>query len=453
MSNFQNLKKLILIGLLLSLFVFISPAQTSAQVLSDSERAQLEQQLKDLQAEADKLQQDLNNKVGERKSLESELSIINTRISQSKNQIKQTSTQIKKISVDINVKEKKIQTLAENISQNKKYITDTLGAIRKLDDVRAVIAFSKDESFSEVFSDLGSYRAMQGVLSDKLDSLKTNKKVVEVEKEVLQDKKEETEALKQKQEQDKKEEEVRSKEKKDLITVTKQQEKDFQKVLDEKKKKVAEIKARLFSFAGGQTEAIPFATALLDAQLAEAQTGTPAAFTLAILMQESALGANVGKCYLTDTSTGVGINTRTNAIMSSVMKPSRDVQPFLAITSSLGYDWKKTIVSCPIAGVGGWGGAMGPAQFIASTWQSIASRISDITGSSNPWNAKDAIVGSSVYLSKLGAGNSYLSQIKAACKYYGTGGSNCSYGRQVMAKLSKIQSDIDYIKQYGTTKN
>jgi hypothetical protein len=275
-------------------------------------------------------------------------------INQSKNQIKQTSTQIKKISVDINVKEKKIQTLAENISQNKKYITDTLGAIRKLDDVRAVIAFSKDESFSEVFSDLGSYRAMQGVLSDKLDSLKTNKKVVEVEKEVLQDKKEETEALKQKQEQDKKQEEVRSKEKKDLITVTKQQEKDFQKVLDEKKKKVAEIKARLFSFAGGQTEAIPFATALLDAQLAEAQTGTPAAFTLAILMQESALGANVGKCYLTDTSTGVGINTRTNAIMSSVMKPSRDVQPFLAITSSLGYDWKKTIVSCPIAGVGGW---------------------------------------------------------------------------------------------------
>lgn len=139
--------------------------------------------------------------------------------------------------------------------------------------------------------------------------------------------------------------------------------------------------------------------------------------------------------------------------MQSVMKPTRDVQPFLSITSSLGYDWKKTIVSCPIAGVGGWGGAMGPAQFIASTWQSVASRVSSITGTSNPWNAQDAIVGSSVYLSKLNASTSYLSQIKAACRYYGTGGSNCSYGRQVMSKMNKIQDDIDYLKQYGTTKN
>jgi hypothetical protein len=170
-------------------------------------------------------------------------------------------------------------------------------------------------------------------------------------------------------------------------------------------------------------------------------------------MQESALGANVGKCYLTDTNSGAGINIKTSQTYSNVMKPSRDVPPFLDITSGYGLDWKKTVVSCPIAGAGGWGGAMGPAQFIASTWKSIAGRVKAITGSSNPWNAKDAIVGSATYLSDLGASGSYLSQIKAACKYYGTGGSNCSYGRQVMAKLTKIQSDIDYIKQYGTAKN
>ncbi len=135
------------------------------------------------------------------------------------------------------------------------------------------------------------------------------------------------------------------------------------------------------------------------------------------------------------------------------MKPSRDVQPFIKITSAIGYDWKKTVVSCPIAGAGGWGGAMGPAQFIASTWQSIAKRVAAITGSSNPWNAQDAIVGSATYLSDLGANADYLSQIKAACKYYGTGGSNCAYGRQVMGRVNKIQADIDYLKQYGTSKN
>lgn len=457
MSETSSSKKFFLfatvsIFLFLTIFSFNSPT-IFAQALSDAERAALQAELANLQAEADKLQRDLDSTVGERKTMESELSIITTKINQSKNKIAQTSTQIKKISGDIKTKEKKIHTLGEKIEQNKEYIAQSLMAMRKLDDVRAVIAFSKDENFDEVFKDFGDYRAIQGQLAENVGGLRTNKKFIEVEKEVLLDKKDETEALKRKQEEDKKEEEVRSREKKELITLTKQQEKDFQKVIAEKQKKVAEIKARLFSFAGGQTAAIPFATALQHAELAQAQTGTPAAFTLAILTQESALGANVGKCYLTDTQTGAGINSKNNAVMKNTMKPTRDVQPFLKITESLGMDWKKTVISCPIAGVAGWGGAMGPAQFIASTWQSIAHKISAVTGSSNPWNARDAIVGSATYLSDLGAGSSYLSQIKAACKYYGSGGSNCSYGKQVMSRVAKIQADIDYIKQYGTAKN
>jgi septal ring factor EnvC (AmiA/AmiB activator) len=350
--------------------IFSSTLTVRAQELTPQERAKLEQELKDLQAEADKLQKDLDNKVGERKTMESELSIITSKIAQSKNKIAQTNTQLKKISGDINVREKKIKNLTDQIERNKAYITDLLAEMRKLDDIRATVAFSKDETFADVFQDVGDYRSIQGDLSENVDGLKTNKKFVEVEKEQLIDKKDETEALKRKQEQDKKEEEARSKEKKDLISISKQQEKDFQKVIADKQKKVAEIKAKLFSFAGGQTAAIPFASALQYAQLAETQTGTPAAFTLAILMQESALGANVGKCYLTDTNSGAGINIKTSQTYSNVMKPSRDVPPFLDITSGYGLDWKKTVVSCPIAGAGGWGGAMGPAQFIASTWKS-----------------------------------------------------------------------------------
>jgi membrane-bound lytic murein transglycosylase B len=134
------------------------------------------------------------------------------------------------------------------------------------------------------------------------------------------------------------------------------------------------------------------------------------------------------------------------------MKPTRDVGPFLDITSSLGMDYGKTVVSCPIAGVAGWGGAMGPAQFIASTWKLVASRVSNITGSANPWSARDSITASSIYLSDLGAGTSYSSQIRAACKYYGSGGSSCSYGTSVMGRVTKIQADIDYLKQYGVSR-
>jgi membrane-bound lytic murein transglycosylase B len=238
------------------------------------------------------------------------------------------------------------------------------------------------------------------------------------------------------------------KQKEYLIKINKTNEKTYTQVLADQQAKAAEIRAKLFKLAGGSV-AIPFGTALQYAQSASAKTGVSPAFVLAILTQESALGANVGKCYLSDTTTGAGYNVNTKVQYSNVMKPSRDLSPFLQITSRLGMDPLKTVISCPIPSAGGYGGAMGPAQFIASTWQTVSSRVSAITGSSNPWGARDSITASSIYLSDLGANSSYASQIKAACRYYGTGGSSCSYGTSVMSKVSGIQQKIDYLKQYG----
>ena len=175
---------------------------------------------------------------------------------------------------------------------------------------------------------------------------------------------------------------------------------------------------------------------------------------LAILTQESNLGANVGQCYLTNTVTGAGIGKNTGKQFPNVMKPNRDVEPFLAIVNTLGFDYAQTVVSCPIAGVSGYGGAMGPAQFIASTWALFEDRLQSALGHfANPWDAQDAFTASSMYLSDLGAsGTSYSAELRAACKYYGTGGSTCSYGRSVMNLKTSIQSDIDYLNEYGISR-
>ena len=60
------------------------------------------------------------------------------------------------------------------------------------------------------------------------------------------------------------------------------------------------------------------------------------AFLLAIISQESAIGKNVGQCVLTDTTTGNGKKISTGAATIRVMKPTRDVQPFLQITAAVG---------------------------------------------------------------------------------------------------------------------
>ena len=129
------------------------------------------------------------------------------------------------------------------------------------------------------------------------------------------------------------------------------------------------------------------------------------------------------------------------------MKPTRDAQPFIQITTALGRDPYNTPVSCWISAyVGGqptgWGGAMGPAQFIASTWQLFAGRLKTLLGKpADPWAIKDSFTASALYLSDLGASaQTATAESKAAAKYYGAAG---SYNTSVMRRATCIQSFID----------
>src|SRR6185436_15453075 len=149
------------------------------------------------------------------------------------------------------------------------------------------------------------------------------------------------------------------------------------------------IRSALFSLAGISTK-IEFGTALNYANEVKAKLGVDPAFLLAILTQESNLGANVGQCYLTNPDTGAGVGKNTGTPFTNVMKPERDVGPFLEITSALSFNAYQTAVSCPIAGVAGYGGAMGPAQFIPSTWKLFEGRLQTILGYyANPWRPED----------------------------------------------------------------
>ena len=192
---------------------------------------------------------------------------------------------------------------------------------------------------------------------------------------------------------------------------------------------------------------IDFGTALTYANQVENKLNVDPAFLLAILTQESNLGANVGQCYLTNPDTGAGVGKNTGTAFANVMSPSRDVPPFLNITGDFSFNAFKTAVSCPIAGAGGYGGAMGPAQFIPSTWELLADRLKNLLGyEANPWSAQDAFMASGMYLSDLGAlGTSASAQSRAACSYYGTKGSSCSYSRSVMKLKATIQSNIDLL--------
>ncbi len=433
-------------------FVFIPTARVGA-LTQEEQRAEWQSELAQTEADIAKWQNILDTTKKGTASLQHDADVLNAKIQQAKIFIKQKNIAIAQLGQDIANKAEHISVLQDQINQGHDSLGQLLRKTNELDEFSIVNVVLANKNLSDFFSDVDTIQTINKSLDDLFVQIRANKNLTEKEKAALdaqKTKETDTKIAAQIQQNQVQQDE---KQKQYLIQVNKTQEKTYAQVLADQQAKAAQIKAKLFNLAGGGA-AIPFGTALSYAQISSGQTGVDSAFLLAILTQESNLGANVGRCYLTDTSSGAGISVSTNRTWPNVMKPGRDIPPFLDITSRLGFDPLKTAISCPIAGAGGYGGAMGPAQFIPSTWKLLADRLKTTLGyDANPWAPQDAFTASATYLSDLGAsGSSYTAQIKAACRYYGTGGSSCSYGRSVMNLKASIQSDIDYLQQYGISR-
>jgi len=227
--------------------------------------------------------------------------------------------------------------------------------------------------------------------------------------------------------------------------LNKNEQKSYKTSIANSQARATQIRNALFALR--DIPAIKFGDAVTYAKKASQVTGVRPAFILAVIQQESNLGANVGACKLTDLTTGAGVRIKSGAYVSNLMKPSRDIAPFIQIAQGAGRDPLKQPVSCPLEI--GWGGAMGPAQFIPSTWILFNNRVASALGktSSDPWDPQDAIMASAMYLGDLGAGAG--NEKNAACKYYSghsCSGSNTFYGTQVVNKAADIQANIDILQ-------
>jgi len=404
-----------------------------------NELSQIEAQLAEL-IEKQKEQQKTTG------TLKGDIDYLNSQINALKTKIKSRALVIAQLKVSIQEKVGKIESLSNKIEREHKSLAKLIRNTNEFDNENMVHLILSDESVSDFYSDLETYASIKEAVKDSVDVIRGVKKQTEDAKKELETKQDAETDAKAELENAQKNVAKSESEKRTLLAISKNQEATYSKLAAEKKARADKIRAALFPLAGTSTK-IDFGTALNYANEAAQSTGIEPAFLLAILTQESNLGANVGQCYLTNTDTGAGVGKNTGTPFSNVMKPTRDVQPFLEITNKLGLNAFQTAVSCPIAGVAGFGGAMGPAQFIPSTWKLFIGRLEAALGHyPNPWEPEDAFMASSLYLTDLGAvGTSASGQNRAACKYYGSGGASCSYSRSVMALKAKIQANIDLL--------
>src|SRR3989344_1005844 len=411
------------------------PALIHAQALTPDQKARLEQELAQVEAE---------QKQGQSASLQKDITVLTAKIKVAQLNIRAKNLLIESLGKDIKTKETYIIELEDRIDNGR----DTLAAImRKTNEIGSYSlpeVILSQSSVTGFFKDIDSFESVQQGLKTTFEQIRSDKTETETEKTNLDKRRSAEVDARYAIQQEEKSIKANETEKQRLLNISKGNEKSYATLLAEKRTKAAQIRAALFQLRDANP--IPFGDALKYAQVASAKTGVRPAFVLAILTQESALGANVGSCYLTNPTTGAGVSKKTGNALSNVMKPGRDVEPFLEIIKNLGGDPYKQVVSCPQSV--GWGGAMGPAQFIASTWILFENRIANATGLSgktDPWNPAHVFMASSIYLGDLGASaGTYSAERNAACRYYS--GKSCSasslvatYGNQVIAKADMIQ--------------
>jgi membrane-bound lytic murein transglycosylase B len=437
------------IGVFFCTLVAISPAVSFAATTAE-ERALLQAQLDQIERDIANNQGTLSELQKQRTTLERDISILDKQIAIAKKQIKQTDLTLKQLQGDITDKQAAIRAVDAKVARGLDSLAQIMRRTREIDDVPIAMLALSSGSISDAFEKIDHYESVQQALDNSFDEMAQYRTELDDRRKSLEEKEDEAQKVRTAQVIARRAIEEDEQEKRGILTSTKGQEKTYQQMISDKQKQAASIRVALFGLR--DTSAIPFGTAYEYAKEASKGTGVPAALILAILTQETNLGANQGSCYVTDIVTGSGAGKNTGRAFSKVMAAPRDTAPFQTITEALGRDWSTTPISCPQSV--GYGGAMGPSQFIPSTWMLYKSRLSALTGESfpDPWNPRTAIFATALLMEDNGAdGGTRESWRRAALRYFAGGNwnkaANAPYGDGVLRHMDKIQAEIDILEK------
>ncbi len=447
-----------------SLAPTFSRAETASVPSSDvaARRAQLQSELDQLNSQINATQSTLTTLGSQHKSLQNDINILDAQIKKAQLQLKATQVQISALQNNISIHNSAISTLTGKLSSEQQSLAQIIRKTNEIDNYSLVELVMSSEDVSSFFGDLDSFSSLKQELGASYDQTADTRTQKEIEKQQLEDQHTQQVALEQEERLEQQQIKDAQAKKQALLSSTKKQESNYQSVLTIQQQTAAQIRAELFALAGGSGQiSLPAAIAL--AKQAGSAVGVRPALVLGILKQETNIGANVGVAgsWVTE------------------MSPTRDIPVFKVVMATLGLDPNTVKVSK--AQGNGWGGAMGPAQFIPSTWACYAGYINTTTGScgkgtdgtyagpwaysaakdriakaaghpntpSNPWNNLDAFTATAMLMADNGAtAKTFQAERLAALRYYaGWGGATnpayAFYGDGVMGFAAQFQSDID----------
>jgi peptidoglycan hydrolase CwlO-like protein len=409
-------------------FIF---AQENTEDISLEERQSLtdkkREEIKEVQEKINSYEEEIKAQQKKERSLKGEILIYENNVNKNELEIKKTKLAIETAEMELEEIEKKIEEGEKRVMGGK----DALKSLIKLLYVSEQDSFLEilmtNDNISDFFNEINVIDSVKDKIFKTIIGLKKEKEDLNYRNKEIEEQQEEMGSLiRIKSYQNDSLEELKN-QKNDLLEVTKGEEKQFQELLEENKNILPSLQAQLHELQS-LGKKIEFDDAFGAAKHISSIIGVRPAYLLGILKVESDLGKNTGSGNWNDDMYNCYLRISKIAKTASrkayyVKRAETEKNAYFSIVNRLGIDPDSVKVSRePTYGCGG---AMGPAQFIPSTWLAYEQRISDVTGNNppNPWDLTDAMTAMAVKVSDISGviGGNYEAEYEAAGRYLGGG--------------------------------
>ncbi len=426
--------------------IFASAGFVSAQ--DSGQKAQWESQISAIENEIAGLDKELVQIRGRKESLKNEIAKLDNEIKRSELTIKGLNLSVRQTENTIALRIESIKEAEIKTDKQKKSLSEYLRTVYKRDDLSLVEILLVKKDLGEFFQEVSTFEDLQTKMNQSLDDLAVLKAELQKEKEELEDKRQELLSLRALAQIQKQNVESKKVEKSKILKLTQGAEENYQKVINAKKKDIAAIRSQIYYL---ERTGVSAEDAVKYADLAAKRTGIRTAFLLGLLEVET--GRRYEEGVITAGShTGNG-NWRTDLYecyinLGKRSSAEKQKNAFFQITSELGYNPDTMPVSRkPNYGCGG---AMGPAQFLPSTWLLFEAQVAKLTGHNppDPWKVEDAFTAAALYLADAGAAAKTQNSELRAAKAYISGSPNCTkyicnfYSREVLRIAALIEPNL-----------
>ncbi len=424
-------------------------AQYSAHAETDMEkRAAVQKNLDQLEQEAQQLDTFIGQTHQETQSLASAKKTLDGEVRRREIEISRLALSLKKTSFEITDKKSGVAELSKKINKSRQGLSASIFLLYSYDEENPLTILLKHTNISSFFRSVDAVDKVQTNIQNSLKNFRDDRTELQKQQQDLEDSEKEQEDLKALQEVERTSLTQKQQEKDQLLKLTKGKEALFQQLLKSKQKDIAALRTQLFYL---EKTGVTAETALRVADLAAKRSGIRTAFLLALLEVETGKQFEDGVLTV-GTNLGTG-NWKRDLYQCYINlgKPKNaefEKNAYLKITSSLGLNPDSMPVSRkPNYGCGG---AMGPAQFIPSTWLNFSDSVAELTGHNppNPWNPEDAFQAAAIFLARAGATSQTNAGEIAAAKTYISGSATCTksickyYSNRIIALAQEITTAL-----------